>query len=152
VQSEPVTNTRLAERMADLTFDLFENCQLKIERTAQKLNLTVAEFKVLRSMRSDEVLSAGELARRVRLSSSRLTRILDGLVAKGFVRRESDITDRRVVEVLLTNPGRKARADLRAMYVQTHQDIVNLLSPDVGESVINAMEKLSDAMKEWMKE
>ncbi|MBM4162067.1 MAG: MarR family transcriptional regulator [Ignavibacteria bacterium] len=147
-----MTKARLAERMADLTFELFENCQLKIERTAEHLDLTVAEFKVLRSMRSDEMLSAGELAKRVRLSSSRLTRILDGLVAKGFVRRQCDTRDRRVVEVLLTDEGRKMRSDLRAMFIRTHQDIVDILSSDTGESVIVAMEKLGDAMKEGMRQ
>ena len=50
----------LAEQMADLTYELLENCQIKIERTADMLNLTVAEFKLLRIVKTDEVLFPSE--------------------------------------------------------------------------------------------
>jgi DNA-binding MarR family transcriptional regulator len=146
------TREQLAERMADLTYALLDNCRLKIERTAARLNLTVAEFKLLRLMGNDDVLAVGELTRRMALSSSRLTRILDGLVAKGFARREPDTNDRRVIVVLLTNAGRKSQSDARALYLETHKEIIDQLSPAAAESAILAMEKLGEAMKKWIKE
>ena len=78
VNTGNLSTKRLAQRLADLTSELLENCQLKIERTAERLNLTVAEFRLLQSMRNNKVLPAGELAKRIGVSSSRLTRILDG--------------------------------------------------------------------------
>ena len=96
------TRNELAEQMADLTYELLENCQLKIERTAEKLHLTVAEFKLLRSIKNEELLSAGSLAKRMQLSSSRITRIIDGLVKKGLVTKGADGRDRRIVEIHLT--------------------------------------------------
>lgn len=145
------TRNELAEQMADLTYELLENCQVKIERTAHKLNLTVAEFKLLRSIRSDERVPAGELAKRLGLSSSRLTRIIDGLVKKRIVRKEVAGKDHRVVEILLTPEGAETREQLRLMYVTVHQDIISILPEDTGESVILAMEKLREATKEWVK-
>ena len=146
------TRNELAEQMADLTYELLENCQLKIERTAEKLDLTVAEFKLLRSIKEDELLSAGSLAKRMQLSSSRITRIIDGLVRKGLVLKGADGRDRRIVEIHLTPEGVKARDRLKSMYVTVHQDIINLLPSDAGESVISAMEKLRLATQEWVKE
>jgi DNA-binding MarR family transcriptional regulator len=146
------SRNELAEQMADLTYELLENCQLKIERTAQKLHLTVAEFKLLRSIKDEEMLSAGALAKRMELSSSRITRIIDGLVKKGLVVKGSDGRDRRIVEIRLTPEGVRTRDQLRAMYVTVHQDIINLLPSDAGESVMEAMEKLRQATKEWIKE
>ncbi len=147
-----VTNrNELAEQMADLTYELLENCQLKIEHTAHKLNLTVAEFKLLRSIKDDEMLSAGSLAKRMELSSSRITRIIDGLVKKGLVTKEADGRDRRIVEIHLTTDGVNTRDQLKAMYIDVHQDIINLLPSDAGESVMNAMEKLRKATQEWIK-
>lgn len=142
----------LAEHMADLTYELLENCQLKIERTAEKLHLTVAEFKVLRALQEDEMLSAGALAKRMSLSSSRITRIIDGLIKKGMVKKEAGGKDRRIVDIGLTAEGIAVRSQLKAMYVSVHEDIINLLPTDAGESVIQAMEKLRLATQEWVKE
>jgi DNA-binding MarR family transcriptional regulator len=142
----------LAEQMADLTYELLENCQLKIERTAEKLKLTVAEFKLLRSLQEDEMLSAGALAKRMGLSSSRITRIIDGLIKKGMVKKEAGGKDRRIVDIGLTQEGIAARSQLKAMYVSVHEDIINLLPSDAGESVISAMEKLRQATQEWVRE
>jgi DNA-binding MarR family transcriptional regulator len=143
---------QLAEQMADLTYELLENCQIKIERTAEKLNLTVAEFKLLRSIRDDEVLSAGELAKRLALSSSRITRIIEGLVRKGIVKKEAGGSDRRVVHIRLTPAGLQTRDQLKLMYVTVHQDIIDLLPSDAGESVMLAMQKLREATMEWVKQ
>ncbi|MDZ7307876.1 MAG: MarR family transcriptional regulator, partial [candidate division KSB1 bacterium] len=120
-----------AERLADLTFELLERCQLKRERMAEQLDLTVAEFKLLRGFQQDDVLSVSELARRVDLTSSRLTRIIDGLVEKGIVRREIGSSDRRVMNVTLTAKGREVRAELRRIFVQTHEEIIALLPPGI---------------------
>jgi DNA-binding MarR family transcriptional regulator len=143
---------QLAEQMADLTYELLENCQIKIERTAEKLNLTVAEFKLLRSIRDDEVLSAGELAKRLALSSSRITRIIEGLVRKGIVKKEAGGSDRRVVHIRPTPAGLQTRDQLKLMYVTVHQDIIDLLPSDAGESVMLAMQKLREATMEWVKQ
>jgi DNA-binding MarR family transcriptional regulator len=147
----PKTN-ELAEQLADLTYELLENCQIKIERTARKLNLTVAEFKLLRSIGDNEKVAAGELARRLGLSSSRLTRIIDGLVAKKIVKKSVGGDDRRVVDIQLTPEGGQIHNQLKLMYITVHQDIINLLPNDAGESVVHAMEKLRSATHEWIKE
>ena len=142
----------LAERMAELTFELLEQCQVKQERVAGNVGLTVAEFKLIRCVRSDTLVSAGELARRMQLSSSRLTRILDGMVRKNLVVRESASDDRRVVQVRLTEKGAELQHNLNSKYLQTHADIMELLPEEARDSVIMAMEKLRDAMEEWVKE
>ena len=142
----------LAEQLADLTYELLENCQIKIERTAHKLKLTVAEFKLLRSIGENEKVAAGELARRMGLSSSRLTRIIDGLVTKAIVRKGVGGRDRRVVEIQLTPTGIQTRDQLKQMYITVHEEIINLLPSDAGESVVHAMQKLRMATHEWIKD
>jgi DNA-binding MarR family transcriptional regulator len=142
----------LAEQMADLTYELLENCQIKIERTAHKLNLTVAEFKLLRSIGACEKIAAGDLAKRLGLSSSRLTRIIEGLINKRFAKKSVGGRDRRVVEIQLTPEGIQTRDQLKLMYVTVHQEIIDLLPSDAGEPVIQAMQKLRMATHEWIKE
>lgn len=137
------------EKMADVTFRLLDQCQEKQEKIARSLGLTVAEFRLLRSFKGEAVLGVGELARRMELSNSRLTRILDGLVEKDVVTREVSRQDRRVIMVELTPRGDEIQRLLSERYLKTHQDILELLPEGAVESVITAMEKLAEAMNEW---
>ena len=146
-----IGNSDLAEKMAELTFRLLDQCQQKQEQIAGNLGLTVAEFKLMRAFRQDRKLSAGELARRVELSSSRMTRILDGMVMKGIVTREAASDDRRVIEVTLTDRGSSVQQDLNDRYIRTHEDILGHLPSGAGASVITALEKLGEAMEDWQK-
>jgi DNA-binding MarR family transcriptional regulator len=142
---------RQAEQMADLTFELLEHCQEKRERIAEELQLTVAEFKLFRAFRTDNVLSVNELAERLGLSPSRLTRIIDGLEGKRFVRRAISKRDRRVMDISLTDQGRVVQKQLEDTFVRTHEDIIRLLPSGTTEGVLLAITKLRDAMKEWVK-
>jgi len=144
-----IENIEKAEKMADLTFELLDQCAFKQEQMAKKLDLTVAEFKLLRSFRNDQILSVSELAKRMDLSNSRLTRILDGLVEKKFVIRELAQKDRRMMEIKLTASGKKIQDEINKIYINTHKDILDLLPQGADDSVIFAMEKLRDAMKKW---
>ena len=138
-----------AEKMADVTFRLLDQCQEKQERIAKSLGLTVAEFRLLRAFRGDATLSVGDIARRMELSNSRLTRILDGLVEKEVVTREVSCQDRRVILVELSARGQRIQKTLTERYLRTHQEILDLLPEGAVESVIAAMEKLEEAMHEW---
>lgn len=138
-----------AEKMADVTFRLLEQCQEKQERIARSLGLTVAEFRLMRAFRGEATLSVGDLARRMGLSNSRLTRILDGLVEKDVVSREVSHQDRRVIMVELTVRGQEIQQLLTERYLRTHQDILDLLPEGAIDSVITAIEKLAEAMNEW---
>ena len=146
----PTDKRRQAEQMADLTFELLEQCQYKREQIADQLKLTVAEFKLFRAFRADAMLSVNELAGRLDLSPSRLTRIIDGLEEKRFVRRTIGARDRRIMEISLTEQGKKVQRHLEDTYVRTHEDILKLLPDGATDSVLLAMEKLRDAMKKWV--
>src|SRR5687768_2809779 len=69
--------------------------------------LTVGDYEVLvhLSESSERQMRMCDLARRLRLSPSGLTRRLDGLVRGGLVRREASEQDRRVMVATLTPKG-----------------------------------------------
>lgn len=85
-------------------------------------DLAFPEYDVLlRLARApDRVLRMSELAQRVMLSPSGLTRLVDHLVAKGLVWRQTDPDDGRVALASLTEEGlrlvrRAARTHLRGI-------------------------------------
>ena len=136
--------------MAELTLSLLERCQQNLEWISGSLNLTVSEFKTLRAFRSGTDVASSELASRVGVSTSRLTRILDGLVAKGIVRRKHTDADRRVLSIVLTERGKGILARLIGFHVRTQEEILAELPEGAGDNVIAALEKLRDAMEDWV--
>jgi DNA-binding MarR family transcriptional regulator len=72
-------------------------------------DLTWAGYDVLLRLAkaAGRTLTMTELARRIMISPSGLTRVVDGLERKGFVKRTRSDNDARVVSASLTEPGRE---------------------------------------------
>ena len=140
-----------AEQLAELTYKFLSNCHEKEERMAQSHNLTVAELKCIRHINKTENVNNKEIAERMNLSSSRLTRIIDGLVNKGFIEREIDSADRRNMKLSLSAEGIKLLERINLTYLTVHKDILANIEPKLHTDVIKAMASLLEALEEWLK-
>lgn len=140
-----------AERLANLTFSLLANCQEKEIRLAELHNLTQAEFRCLRLFGTDENLNNKQIAERMKLSPSRLTRIIDGLVIKEYINREIDPGDRRNMRVTLSRKGRQLVRQLNKAYVDIHNEILEDIDVSQHEPLITAMDHLLTALENWLR-
>ena len=76
-------------------------------------DVTMREYDVLYTLsKNDEPLRIGELHRHVLLSQPALSRMVDRLVERGFVKREADTADRRGVRLSLTRTGREKQREI----------------------------------------
>ena len=69
-----------------------------------------------------ERLRMQELAERVLMSSSGLTRLLDRMIEEGLVRRELCATDRRVIFAVLADAGRERLKEILPQHQQRIHD------------------------------
>jgi MarR family 2-MHQ and catechol resistance regulon transcriptional repressor len=97
-------------------------------------------------------LSVNQLAEKMRLTNSRITRIIDGLTSRGLVRRETSITDRRINNLFLTAEGTKVAQELFQHRLEMHQQILVHIPEADHESMLYYLEKLNDAMRFWLNE
>jgi DNA-binding MarR family transcriptional regulator len=139
-----------ASRLANLTFSLLANCQEKEVHLAELHGLTQAEFRCLRLFGTDESLNNKTIAERMNLSPSRLTRIIDGLVKKRYIRREIDPNDRRNMKVNLSKKGKALVQQLNKAYVDIHEEILMDIDPSQHEQLIVAMTHLLEALEKWL--
>lgn len=93
-------------------FQLKQQCDLLEEGLRESLELSSAEFQVLRLV-GEESMSCSDYAARTGRSASRMTRVVDGLVARGFVVRVPG-SDRRTMMLELTESGRSSQAEIVA--------------------------------------
>ena len=145
-----MSTNQTAERLADLTFSLLARCQEKEAWLAEKHGLFQAELKCLRLFGSDETLNNKEIAKRMNLSPSRLTRIIDGLASRGYMKREIDQSDRRNMRVFLSRRGKILTNKLYKAFVDIHYEILQDIDVSQHESLITAMEHLSYAIEKWL--
>lgn len=140
-----------AELIANLTFSLLIKCQEKEDRLAEQHGLFQVEFRCLRLLGLDEKLNNRTLAKRMDLSPSRLTRVIDGLVKKGYMIREIDKDDRRNIRVSLSRRGKNLSNKLNNAFIQIHSEILEEIDVSKHESLIKAMSNLNSAMEKWLK-
>lgn len=139
-----------ASKLADLTFKLLARCHEKEERLAKQHNLTQAEFRCLRQINEIENINNKEIAERMNLSASRLTRIIDGLVEKGYVVREIEPNDRRNMRLYLSENGKVFTHKLNDAYINIHSQILGDIATEQHQPLIGAMTGLLSAVEKWM--
>ena len=84
---------------AYLAFELIDNRHIK------SLRLTPSQFDVIATLGDTDGLTCSELSARTLVTKGTLTGVLDRLVAKGLIRRDSVKGDRRCIKIRLTQKG-----------------------------------------------
>lgn len=95
----------------------------------EKIGLTGSQLQVIRVLSRHDALTANQLSRAVSLSQGTVTTVLDRLEAKGLIRRERSVEDKRRLVLTLTERGREtlshAPSLLRADFVAGFQRLEN---------------------------
>ncbi|HEX5115273.1 MAG TPA: MarR family transcriptional regulator [Pseudonocardiaceae bacterium] len=87
-----------------------------------------------------------EVADRVVLSRTRVSRLVDEMVVAGLVRKTRDDTDRRVVWATMTEPGGRAFRKTAPLYLRCIEQFFSRhLSGDEKVAVARALTKVNDA-------
>ncbi len=148
----PETNNRsLAARLAEITSRLFFNCQEKETKYVTKYGVSTVEFRCIRFLYENEQLTVNQLAQLMTLTSSRITRIIDSLVEKKLVVRESGKQDRRVYYLSLTNKGKKLSAAMIEDHTKMHAEILQSIPADKQLLMFENLEHLNQAVEKWLK-
>jgi DNA-binding MarR family transcriptional regulator len=100
------------KKLWDVLQKLRDTCIISEEKIRSALHLTHAEYFAVGCMRSEEKINCRELAKRMGLSLSRCSRIVDRLHEKGFIAREDCVNDRRCRELSLSPKGLSTKKEI----------------------------------------
>lgn len=98
-----------------------------VELAVATVDLTLSQYRVL-SILGEGREAASALAEKLAVSRPSVTGVVDGLVARGLVRRDHGGEDRRRVDVDLTDAGRDLLVRADAAVDQRLERIRQLLS------------------------
>jgi DNA-binding MarR family transcriptional regulator len=86
------------------------------------------------------------------LAQPTITRLVENLERRGWVRRERGPEDRRVVRVFLTDDGRRAMDEVRARYRPLLRESLQALSAEQVAALGAATEAMASLINELQKE
>ena len=93
-------------------------------------------------------LEAGPLAEQLGTSPSAATRLVDGLVKRGWVERARDASDRRRVQVQLTDAGRAQGLELRSLTAQTVAAVMARVPAEKHAQIAESLRLVRGAVEE----
>jgi len=111
-----------------------------------KEDITAQQFNILRILRGSfpTPLSTLQIRDRMLEKMSDTSRLVDRLVVKGLVKKITAETDRRLVDVLITEKGKKLLSRIDAQ--QTEMDaILNNLTEKEAEQLSELLDKMRSA-------
>ena len=104
--------------------------------------VSVPQFRTLVFLNRHEGTSLSEVAEHIGLALPSMSVLVDGLVVKGLVIRETDPEDRRRMTLGLTERGRRAFRAAREATANYLEDKMRQLSATERRTVIDAMQVL----------
>ena len=135
------------------------NTFIKLTRAADSLlarlaqrgtlcELTSSQFGVLESLYHLGPMCQGELSAKILRSTGNMTLVLDNLEKRGWVRRERDADDRRMVNISLTEAGREVISRILPRQIAAIVEEMSVLTPEEQATLGRVCRKLGKQGKE----
>ena len=135
----------------DFLFAVFETqrlLRLYADKQARRFGLTRAQWAVLAKLERVEGQKQAELADTMEMAPITLTRLIDKLCDGGLVERRSDVSDRRVNRLYLTDDARPLLAELTELRNEITETALAGLAPDDIRRLVGQLETVKDNIRE----
>ncbi len=138
------------ERLQRNTQELLRKYQMRDRNEISCCGVTVSQCYALDALGENGELTMVQLAKHLFLDKSTATRVIDPLVQRGLVERQSSNRDRREIIVRLTAAGAKLQQRIRAELHTSQRQILERLPVEKREQVLESLELLSLAVHDWL--
>ncbi|MFH1853589.1 MAG: MarR family transcriptional regulator [Candidatus Neomarinimicrobiota bacterium] len=132
------------EQLIEIFSQNMEQYETALFRRGEFANLTLAQIHYLDTIAHLGNPTVSELALAMKVSKPTATQTMDKLVAKGFVRRVSSETDRRVRNLHLTAAGQKLTNEHDSMHREYAEFFRQALNSEEVEMLENLLDKVVD--------
>lgn len=118
------------------------------ERAFDERGMSFTQWVVLMNLRKAAPISVGELARSLGHDQGALTRVVDALVQAGKVERQRCATDRRSVEISLTEVGREYVEEQLPFLIDALNHLFEPFEKKEVDAMVDLLTRLLDRLTE----
>ena len=129
--------------------DLVKKYQFRDRNQVLSCGISVSQCYILETLHTYGALTTGEIAKKMYLSISTVTRVVDQLVKKKYVVREEGSKDRRVHLTRLTAAGEKIYRQSWQNIFQSEKIILENFEPEHRAMLIDFLKKLNSSVLQW---
>lgn len=104
--------------------------------------LTIVQLRTLVFIDSMGIVKPTEIAKEFLITPATITSQIDILVNDGWLERSYNTSDRRVIEISLTEWGKKELEIEREKYMEFYQSTLDILSLEEQESLLIMLKKI----------
>lgn len=134
-------------RLKGLINEMVQCCEDRKLYESQRFGLPYSELKCLMLFDGERYLTVKGIAQKLEVAKSRVTKITNGLIEKGLIRRIDDPNDARVKLISLTREGERKSREIDAFHREIHRKILLQLDRNERKNVLSYLELLRSAME-----
>ena len=136
-----------AQRLQELIAEILKCCEDRKFFETEKFGLPYAELRCLLLFGGERYLTLKSVAQKMDVAKSRVTKIVNGLIARGLVKQIDDPHDARVKLISLTLTGHEKAQEIAAFQRELHRQILLHLEDDERKGLFSYLELLRSAME-----
>jgi DNA-binding MarR family transcriptional regulator len=144
------------EILSDVAGDLLSVPPLILRMLRRKLikttlagiepDINLGHFEVMRVLQEEGTLHVAEIGERLQIAKAQMTHLIDRLVELGLVARQMCVTDRRTLNIGLTEHGRKLMEEHEANRVEAVREYMSSLTDADMETLSESLRNLRDIL------
>lgn len=140
-----MTREELSLKALTVMLKAFQSTQDVIKQDMTKYGLNPTEFAVLELLYSKGEQQIQHIGKRILLSSSSMTYVIDKLEQKAHIERKPCATDRRVIFAHITEKGKNFMEEAFPLHEKMITELFSVLTEEELETIIPLVKKVGIA-------
>jgi len=103
-------------------------------------------FEIMRTLQEEGTLHPAKIGEKLLIAKAQMTHLIDKLVERDFVKREMDPSDRRTLNITLTEKGKQVLEEQDNLVINAMRDNMSSLSDAELEALSNSLRNLRDTL------
>lgn len=129
---------------------IFRKSQMFWTQYLKEYNITSAEYPVLIALYKKEGITQDDIANKLSIDKSAVTRIVKNLLDKGLIERKKDSLDRRYNRIYLTTKGQSCWKYIEEGMAQWHEISAKNITTEEIEQVISILSRMANNMENYL--
>lgn len=115
-----------------------------------EVSLTPLHFEIMYLLMEESSLPVAEVGKRLILAKAHMTQLVDKLVEKEMVIRETDPNDRRVIRISITEKGKEILNEVYERVSIAFKEALSSLSKNDLEELTTSLSKIRDILSRML--
>jgi DNA-binding MarR family transcriptional regulator len=128
---------------------IFRGIRRKLLKTALvniDVDISPLHFEIMALLREAGTLHVAEIGERLQVARPQMTHLVDRLVDKELVKRQTDTTDRRMVNVMLTDKGKTTIEEHDSNIRKAIKENLSCFTDEELDDLSDSLRKLRDLL------